>query len=116
MITVALDSSRLKQDLTPWISSSIRLAKDGMLILDENKVVKEFIAPEEGVSLDTTATISNIERVLNNVSSTAPLVLVRETSKILGDGEALGIREVLGVGRSNFSGSPPIVVKIWRLA
>jgi vancomycin resistance protein YoaR len=106
LIAVALDSNRLKQDITPWISSSIRLAKDGKLILDENKAVKEFIAPEEGVSLDTTATVHNIERVLNNTSSTAPLVLVRETPKILGDGETLGIREVLGVGRSNFSGSP----------
>jgi hypothetical protein len=36
MITIALDSSRLKQDITPWISSSIRIEKDGKLILDEN--------------------------------------------------------------------------------
>lgn len=105
-ITLAIDPNRVTQDVTPWIASSIRLAKDGNLILTEEKTVKEFLAPQEGASLDTANTIASIERVLNNASSTAILALKRETPKILGDGERLGIREVIGVGRSNFSGSP----------
>lgn len=104
---VTIDRDRLQHDLAPWLGDSIRPAKNGELVLDENKALKSFVAPVEGVRLDADATSVNIERVLNTVSSTAQIILRKEEPQILGtDAAEMGIREVIGVGRSEFSGSP----------
>lgn len=106
-LRIALDRSKITQDLTPWLGENIRVAKDGILEFNEDKTIKTFVAPIEGVMIDAEATTANIEHVLNASSSTAPIALARQTPRILGtEAETMGIQEVIGVGTSNFSGSP----------
>lgn len=104
-IGITLDRSRLAQDLAPWLVDKVRPAKDGKLELDANNALKTFVAPEEGVMLDLEHTTANIQHVLEATSSTAPIVLTLQTPTIVG-AEAMGIREVIGIGTSDFSGSP----------
>lgn len=105
-IALAIDPERMNASLNPLIGTFLRGAQDGKLTLEDGKL-KEFVAPVEGVGLDTNATIWAIYTGWENGSSTIPLVLERKVPKILGeDAERMGIRESLGVGRSNFSGSP----------
>lgn len=85
----------------------IQEPKDGKLVLGENNTLKEFEAPVAGVVVNATTTIENIYQGWQAGSSTVMLALDQITPQIIGpDAERLGIREVLGVGRSNFSGSP----------
>lgn len=105
-LRLAIDEDRLARDLTPWLSSELRLAKAGNLTV-ENGALKDFIAPEEGVSINTPASAAAVEAVLTQASSTAPITLARETPQISGESAAeLGIREVIGTGNSTFAGSP----------
>lgn len=85
----------------------LQMPKDGTLVLGENNVLKEFEAPVAGVLVNATNTVQNIYQGWQAGSSTMTLALDYITPKITGpDAERLGIREILGVGRSNFSGSP----------
>lgn len=105
-LSLTVSPTRLAQDIDPWISYLLHPAKDGNLVL-ENGAFKDFIAPEEGVTLAATTTIANVLNVLEHTSTTAPIVLSRVTPRILGkDAEEMGIREVIGTGYSSFPNSP----------
>lgn len=79
---------------------------DGHIVVDEDGKATAFEAPEEGVDIDTSTTIDHILTGWQAGSSTISIALARIEPKILGDGERLGIHEIVGVGRSTFSGSP----------
>ncbi len=105
-LTISLDASIISSDLRTQAKDFLQPAHDGFIQVDASSTVVAFEAPVQGVDVDTTKTIENILTGWQNGSSTIDLVLTRVTPKILGDGERLGIQEVIGVGRSNFSGSP----------
>lgn len=101
-----LDSRSIRQTLEAKASELTKPAKDGTIRLNETGQVIAFIAPQEGVDFDIPSIQTSIVSGQRAGSSTIPLVLTRIQPTITGDGEHLGIREVIGVGRSNFSGSP----------
>jgi vancomycin resistance protein YoaR len=105
-VTLGLDPARLEPSVSALVADALKPSQDGKLTLEEGKL-KEFVAPVEGIALDTAATINNLEQGWRAGSSTIAAALRRTTPKILGeDAEKLGIRELLGVGRSAYDGSP----------
>jgi vancomycin resistance protein YoaR len=82
-----------------------KTAKKGSLVIRDGRV-ESFEAGTEGVAIQDMATIEGIEAAWDS-SSTFPIVTVREEPALAGaDPERLGIREIVGIGTSNFSGSP----------
>jgi len=108
-LNLDLVPSRIKEGLTPWVSFVVRPAKDGYLELENATSVKKFVAPEEGIGVDgekMRATL--LDTWTGNASGTTlEIPLKHEEPLIKGpDAENLGIQEVIGVGTSNFAGSP----------
>ncbi len=102
---LVLNTTRFKKDIGPYITPYLKEPRNGYMKVEEG-VLKEFTAPVEGIKLNEEATEKNVLDTWRAASSTATIALTKDVPKILGDGESLGIRQVLGVGRSNFSGSP----------
>lgn len=102
-----LNPIRVAEALAPAAKGLTQDAKDGFLELNPDNTIKQFDAPAEGVSIDGNATIANILEGWEAGSSTMNAVLSKVVPKINGaDAERLGIKERLGTGVSNFSGSP----------
>jgi len=70
--------------------------------------VTEFQASQSGIQLDQETTYKNLnQEFLINKNNTLPLVVNEDFADITTESvNDLGIKELLGVGRSNFSGSP----------
>lgn len=111
-ITIGDDGSTAVIDQTFFASSIRMLAKD---IEKESKSGSMEVKDGEIVSF-TAGTLGrkvNIQKTLEPVlsswppSSTFPLIVEEEHGKITGENlEDLGIKELIGVGKSNFRGSP----------
>lgn len=72
----------------------------------ENGVITSFQAGTIGYAIDDAASIQNITRSIQT-TSTIPLVVTRQDASLSGEGpEKLGIKEIIGIGKSNFGGSP----------
>ncbi|MBU0648781.1 VanW family protein [Patescibacteria group bacterium] len=74
----------------------------------ENGRVIEFVGSRDGIAIDWEATLDNFEtRILTEGESDAEIkVAVSEPEVTIGDLNNLGIKELIGVGRSDFGGSP----------
>lgn len=106
-VSFGLSTEAADLSLKELTKSILQAPKDGTLVLGENNVLKEFEAPIAGVLVNATNTIQNVYQGWQSGSSTMTLALDYITPKIVGsDAERLGIREILGVGRSSFAGSP----------
>lgn len=80
-------------------------SKNGVLEVKDGEIVS-FTASTVGRKINTEKTL---EDVLNHwpASSTFPLVVEESRGAITGDDlEQFGIKEIIGVGKSNFAGSP----------
>lgn len=85
-----------------------REAKDGNLVLNSGvgtSTVKTFDSPVEGRAFDVARLVNEIEMQWP-ATTTFAVETIKTSGRILGDAEQLGIREVIAVGASNFSGSP----------
>jgi vancomycin resistance protein YoaR len=74
----------------------------------ENDRVIEFLGHRDGIRVDWEATLAEFEKkIIKNNENTAEVgVLIAEPDVKIGDLNDLGIEELIGVGRSDFSGSP----------
>ncbi len=104
--TLALDPERVQQRLRVLLSDFLKEPREGNLEFEGDKI-KIFEAPEEGIEVDAEDSINTLLIGFEQNSSTIALTLRHRTTAIHGEAaERLGIHELLGVGRSNFSGSP----------
>jgi len=102
-----LDPERVEKSMATFTADYLKEPRDGKLTLDESGKLKEFVAPIEGMRVDGSLTGEGILEAWRQGSSSAAIVFVRISPKIEGaDAERLGIRQLLGVGRSYFDGSP----------
>lgn len=82
-----------------------RESKNGSLIVKEGKVIS-FVPGTEGRSVDIDTQYLQFMK-LWPASTTFPLLVRATRGSLMGeDPEQLGIKELLGTGRSDFSGSP----------
>lgn len=105
-LELTLSPVAVKERLRVLAKDFLQPAKDGFIEVNASSTVTAFETPVQGLDVDVPKTINNILLGWRNSSTTMDLVLSKVTPRILGDGERLGIEEVIGVGRSNFSGSP----------
>lgn len=105
-IRIEFNPSIVSQTFHSWLGTTARAAQDGLLELDENGKLKTFIAPKEGFGPDTETTLQNIRTAWEQRATSTTFAIQTQKPLILGDAESLGIRELIGVGSSNFAGSP----------
>ncbi len=104
-LQLTVNSQIFTRDLKRLAANLEQEAKNGNLVVQAGKIVS-FTAGTEGRQIDVSAAL---EEVLAHwpASSTFPLIVRKTYGRLVGtDPETLGIREILGVGKSNFSGSP----------
>lgn len=92
----------LKENISKQIDKEPMEAK---FEINNNKV-SEFQNGQDGIALNIEASLKKIE---NEINSGKPIELIVETQSVLvnaGDINSFGIKEIVGVGTSNFSGSP----------
>ncbi|MFA5935975.1 MAG: VanW family protein [Patescibacteria group bacterium] len=79
--------------------------KNGDLDVQDGKIIS-FTAGTQGIQIDAEKTLAVLETAWPK-ERTFPLLVTITSGSLLGeDPEALGIKEIIGIGRSNFSGSP----------
>ena len=107
-LVLGLDPERVSASLEASLGKTIVLPKqDGLLVVDENNQLVTLETPQEGVQVNGYKTIQQLEEGWQAGSSTVIIVLDRLTPVMLGtDAERLGIKDIIGVGISNFAGSP----------
>ncbi len=104
---LSLDAERVSQGLAPLVKAYLVEPKDGSLKINNEGKMSDFSAPAEGIIVDGQKTAADLMAAWDRRSPTSTLTLKTVTPKITGeDAERLGITDLLGVGRSNFSGSP----------
>lgn len=80
--------------------------KKGSFKIEDGKIAS-FEAGKSGVRIDDEATIKGITDGIRSSSSTFPIITHIEEAVIEGsDAQSMGIKEIIGTGTSNFSGSP----------
>lgn len=108
-LALELSADQMRSTLDGWLSGIIQPAKEGFIDVEDGKL-KTFIAPEQGMEIDMDKTRTDLLAAWEKSTSSpavSEITLMSVTPKINGeDAEQLGIREVIGIGTSNFSGSP----------
>lgn len=113
-IGIGVKNEQVKKYLEYTIEPDINvLAEDARFSISENGEVKEFEGSRVGLKLNRELTLEKINQVIharslhNEVTSTLELAVeVVEPEIKTGDVNNLGIKQILGVGTSNFKGSP----------
>ena len=104
-LELTLDQARFAADIKNIAKGVEQEGKTGSLIVKDGKI-QSFVGGTEGVQIDAAATLNAVLAGWP-ATSTFPLVLIRTKPSLAGeDPEKLGIKELLGVGHSNFAGSP----------
>jgi len=104
-LELTLSESRFSEDIKKIAPDVEQEARTGSLVVKNGKI-ESFVSGTEGRLIDAKATLAEV--IANwPASSTFPLIVNTMQSKLIGeDPERLGIKELIGVGVSNFSGSP----------
>ncbi len=106
-VVLGLNSLKVNKFFTQTIIPDINLEPLDAKFNMENGRVVEFQASRDGIKLDETATILKLEKTLNQGSSTIKLITKTLKSQVkTQEVNSLGIKEVIGIGHSNFIGSP----------
>ncbi len=90
------------------ISASLEVEpRDAKFKMEDDRVT-EFLGHRDGVEMDWATTLAEFEeKIIKNSNDTAAVkVSIAEPDVKIGDLNDLGIEELIGVGRSDFSGSP----------
>lgn len=104
---IGLDLTLVKGYLKKIAKQIDRSAKDAKFMIKDGRVV-EWQSSQDGFRLDIERTFKRMEEVVRkNLKQEIDLVLNVDRSKITNENvNDLGIRELIGYGVSNFSGSP----------
>jgi vancomycin resistance protein YoaR len=107
-IFIGLDSDKIKDYLTTTIAPKVNKEAIEPKFTITNGKVSEFGTGQEGIILDIEANTKKIEFFLSNEEENQDLEIITEIKKALSASEIenLGIKELIGTGHSNFTGSP----------
>lgn len=104
-VDITLNSTSFEASMRALFPGVEQEGKSGGLILKDGKV-ESFTGGTEGVKIDGVATLQTVLAEWPT-TSTFPLITIKTPARLSGvDPENIGIKELLGVGKSNFSGSP----------
>ena len=102
---IVIDEQRFGETLRGLAPSLEQTVINGSLVVQDGKIIS-FVPGTQGSAINVKETL---EAVLKDwpAKSTFPIEVMITSGSILGeDPERLGIKEIIGVGTSNFSGSP----------
>ncbi|MBU2613258.1 VanW family protein [Patescibacteria group bacterium] len=103
--SVGIDEEKFAASIRAIVPGIEQEVKNGSLVIKDG-VIESFVPGTQGVAFDVSAILASVQASWPP-SSTFPLVVKTISGSILGDDpERLGIKEIIGVGRSDFSGSP----------
>ncbi|MDP2736185.1 MAG: VanW family protein [bacterium] len=105
-IIVGLDEIKTKAYLEEQIASKIDQKPIEAKFEINNGKVSEFQNGQDGLALNLEATLTKME---NEITTSSPIELVVEIQPAIvnaGNINNFGIKEIIGVGTSNFAGSP----------
>ncbi|MFH1078010.1 MAG: VanW family protein [Patescibacteria group bacterium] len=103
--TVGIDDEAFVASIRSLAPEIEQPVKNGSLVIKDGKI-ESFVPGTQGASIDIAATLDPV-RASWPPSSTFPLVVKTVSGSLLGDDpERLGIKGIIGVGRSDFSNSP----------
>ncbi len=107
VLYIGLDQVAVKDYLSELAKEINQPAKDARFVVKDGRVV-EWQSSQDGFLLDIAQTGARLEKVIKSgVKQDVELVLNKDSSKISNEKvNHLGIRELIGVGTSNFKGSP----------
>lgn len=108
-LTPALQRDAIDTFLTPIAETIERPAENARLsIHPTTKRVREFRRPQEGIRIDRDTLVAALHAaVFGTATPLVAIPVVHESPTVaLADTNDLGIRELLGVGRTKFTGSP----------
>ncbi len=114
-ISFVLDQDELVNDIETFVVPKVSVeARDAKFTADTDGRVTEFQGSRPGVEVDMEATIAAVNEAFasrvhhdeGEVTSVALITKNVEPNVRTGDVNDLGITEIIGVGLSNFSGSP----------
>jgi len=106
--TLRLNKDVITEYLTQKISPQIDIKAQNARLKIINGKVSEFRSEQTGQKLNIDETINNIQTALveNRNNKTELAVEITEPQVKTEDLNDLGIKEIIGVGKSNFAGSP----------
>jgi len=107
-VTIGLDREAVTGFLSDRIAPEIDVKPVNAKLEIKNGRVIEFQASRDGLELNPEASLQNIEYELTASGNNRVELAVKELKSQIhtGDVNDLGIREIIGTGQSNFSGSP----------
>jgi vancomycin resistance protein YoaR len=113
-VGLGIKSKEVKKYLEYNIEPDVNIeAEDARFLIRENGEVKEFEGSKVGTKINQELTLERINQVIhgrslqNSATSTIQLAVdVVEPEVKTGEVNNLGIKQILGVGTSNFKGSP----------
>lgn len=106
-VAVGLDENKTKAYLREKIAPQIDRQPIEAKFTIANGKVSEFQNGQDGLALNLEATLSKIE---NEITAAKSIELVVKTEPVLVNADninSFGVKEIIGVGTSNFAGSPP---------
>ncbi|OIP80936.1 MAG: hypothetical protein AUK21_00120 [Parcubacteria group bacterium CG2_30_48_51] len=116
-VNLTLDEIAIRKLLMDVFGDAVYPAQDAKFEMNDQGRVVIFQESKQGKSLELTATTRDILAYLatgKTATSTPqgnPAIPVTprtiEPKAVTADGNDLGIKEIIGIGRSNFAGSPP---------
>lgn len=107
-VKLGLDQLVLADYLTTEIKNNIdQPARNAKLEIQNGRVV-EFQGSRDGQILNLTESIQKINKNFSSQEFTTELIISPDKAKVsTKDINNLGITEIIGIGKSNFAGSPP---------
>jgi vancomycin resistance protein YoaR len=105
-VGIGLDKIKTSAYLEEQIASQIDQKPIEAKFEISNNKVSEFQNGQSGLALNIEATIAKMENEITNLKPIELIVESQPVSANAGNINNLGIKEIIGVGTSNFSGSP----------
>jgi len=105
-VKVGLNDEKIKTYLAEQIAPKINIIPQEAKFTIANGKVSEFQNGQNGLELDLDSTITKIENEIMSGSKIELAVKVQPVLVNAGNINDFGIKEIIGVGSSNFAGSP----------
>ncbi|MBU0647452.1 VanW family protein [Patescibacteria group bacterium] len=106
-IIISLDPEKTKDFLINKVATKIdQTPLNAKFQIQNNKVI-EFQTNHDGIKLNVETTYNNLKDYINNKNEKVDLAVEKQLSDISADNiNDFGIKEIIGTGESNFTGSP----------
>lgn len=105
-VIVGLDENKFKTYLTEQVGAKIDKKPAEAKFAVNNGKVTEFQDGQDGLALNPELNLIKIEQEMTATSSIELVVEALPALTKTGDMNSLGIKEIVGIGTSNFAGSP----------